>query len=56
MWDDLGVAVAAFLGLFVRDKRYWLGVVLAPCIFLALAGLNHLKHSMDILRRTMSGG
>jgi len=43
---ELGVAVAAFLGLFVRNKHYWLGVVLAPCIFLALAGLNHLREAL----------
>jgi hypothetical protein len=44
---ELGLALAALLGLFVRNKHYWLGVVLAPCIFLVLVGLNHLREALD---------
>jgi hypothetical protein len=44
---ELGLALAAVLGLFLRNKYYWLGVVLTPCIFLLLAGLNHVREALD---------
>jgi hypothetical protein len=42
----LGFAVAALLAPWIRDRHYWLGVALAPCIFIALAGINHLREAI----------
>jgi hypothetical protein len=42
----LGVGVAALLCILVRNRYYWLGVALAPSIFLAFAGLNHVREAL----------
>jgi hypothetical protein len=42
----LGFGVAALLCLLVPNRYYWLGVALAPSIFLALAGLNHVREAL----------
>jgi hypothetical protein len=30
----------------IRSRFYWLGVALAPSIFLVVAGLNHLREAL----------
>ncbi len=43
----LGVGIAALLCLMIRNCYYWLGVALAPSIFLVVAGLNHLREPLN---------
>ena len=42
----LGFAFAGLLCLIIRNLYYWFGVALAPSIFLALAGLNHVSEAL----------
>lgn len=42
----LGFAVGASLAPWIRNRHYWLGVALGPCIFIALAGINHLRDAL----------
>ena len=42
----LGFAVGASLAPWIRNRHYWLGVALGPCIFIALAGINHLRDAI----------
>jgi hypothetical protein len=42
----LGFAIAALLCLVVQKRHYWLGVALAPSIFLVLAGVNHVRDAL----------
>jgi hypothetical protein len=42
----LGFAVASLLAPWIRNRYYWLGVALGPCIFIALAGVNHLRDAI----------
>ena len=44
---ELGLGIAAFLGLLIRNKHYWLGLALPPSIFLLLAGLNHVHEALN---------
>jgi hypothetical protein len=44
---ELGVAVAAGLGLVIRNRYYWLGVILAPAVLMVFAGLNHLREALQ---------
>ena len=39
-------AIAGLLCLVIRNLYYWFGVALAPSIFLALAGLNHVSEAL----------
>jgi hypothetical protein len=39
---EIGFAIAAFLCLVIRNKYYWLGVVIAPCVFYVLAAGQHI--------------
>ena len=39
----MGFAVGASLPPWIRNRHYWVGVALGPCIFIALAGINHLR-------------
>ena len=39
---ELGYALAAFLCLFVRNEHFWLGVAIAPSVFLVLAVVQHI--------------
>jgi hypothetical protein len=43
----LGIAIAAMLCLIIDDRFYWLGVALAPSIFMILAGLNHGRDALS---------
>ncbi len=43
----LGVGLAALLCLVIRNRYYWLGVAVAPSIFLLLAGFNHLREAWE---------
>ena len=42
----LGFAVGALLAPWIRNRHYWLGVALGPCVFIALAGINHLRDAI----------
>ena len=42
----LGFAVGSLLAPWIRDRYYWLGVALGSCIFIALAGINHLRDAI----------
>jgi hypothetical protein len=42
----LGFAVGSFLAPWIRDRYYWLGIALGPSIFIALAGINHLRDAI----------
>ena len=42
----LGFAIAGLLCLVIRNLYHWFGVALAPSIFLALAGLNHVSEAL----------
>src|SRR5215469_2102715 len=42
----LGFAVGASLAPWIRNRHYWLGVALGPCIFSALAGINHVRDAI----------
>ena len=44
---ELGVAFAAGLCLVIRNRYYWLGVVVAPGVLMVLAGLNHLREALQ---------
>src|SRR5215475_9385272 len=43
---ELGIALAAGLALVIRNRYYWLGVWIAPAVFLVGAGLNHLLETL----------
>jgi len=43
---ELGYALAAFLGLVIRNRYYWLGALISPGFFLLTAGLNHVLQSV----------
>ena len=43
----MGMAIASALSLFVRYRHYWLGVALGPSVFMALAGINHLREGFE---------
>lgn len=43
---ELGYGLAAFLGLWLRDRRYWLGFSVAPGIFLILAAVQHAREAI----------
>lgn len=38
---ELGFGLAALGGLLTRNRGYWLGITLAPSVFLFLAGAQH---------------
>ncbi len=40
---ELGFGLAALLGLWVRNRHYWLGISLAPSIFMVLAAVQHVR-------------
>lgn len=40
---ELGYAVAAVLGLWIRNRSYWLGISLAPSVFTTLAAVLHVQ-------------
>jgi hypothetical protein len=42
----LGIAAGSLLSPLIRNRHYWLGVALAPSIFMALAGINHLHDTL----------
>ncbi len=44
---ELGVALAAGLCLVIRNRYFWLGVILAPAVLMVLAGLNHLREALQ---------
>jgi hypothetical protein len=44
---ELGVAFAAGLCLVIRNRYYWLGVIVAPGVLMVLAGLNHLREALQ---------
>ena len=44
---ELGLALAAVLCLFVRNKFYWLGVVIAPSVFFLLAAAQHVYGAIE---------
>lgn len=39
---EIGLALAAVLCVFIRDKYYWWGVAIAPSVFLVLAAAQHI--------------
>ena len=43
----MGMVIASALSLFVRYRHYWLGVALGPSVFMALAGINHLREGFE---------
>lgn len=43
---ELGIALAALVGLWVRHRLYWLGMALAPSVFFGLAAAQHLREVM----------
>jgi hypothetical protein len=43
---ELGFAVSALMGLWIRDRRFWLGVTVAPAVFLVLAGVQHAREAI----------
>ena len=44
---ELGVAIAAFLCLFIRNKYYWLGVAIIPVFPLLMAGGLHIYEVLE---------
>jgi hypothetical protein len=42
----LGFAVGGLLAPWIRNRHYWLGVAVGPCIFIGLAGVNHLRDAI----------
>jgi len=40
---ELGMGLSAVLGLWIRDRRYWLGITVAPSVFLLLAAAQHVQ-------------
>src|SRR5262249_40516302 len=42
----LGFAVGGLLAPWIRNRHYWLGVAFGPCIFIALAGANHIREAL----------
>jgi hypothetical protein len=43
---ELGIAVSALMGLWIRDRRFWLGLAIAPAVFLVLAGVQHVNETI----------
>jgi len=39
---EIGLTLAAVLCVFIRNKHYWLGVAIAPSVFLVLAAVQHI--------------
>lgn len=39
---ELGMGISALLGLWIRDRRYWLGITVAPSVFFLLAAAQHV--------------
>jgi hypothetical protein len=42
----LGFAVGGLLAPWIRNRHYWLGVALGPCIFIGLVGINHIRDAI----------
>ncbi|MDP2874717.1 MAG: hypothetical protein Q8O00_00950 [Holophaga sp.] len=43
---ELGIALTALIGLWVRHRLFWLGMALAPSVFFVLAAIQHLRELM----------
>ena len=41
----LGMAIGSGLAPFVRFRHYWLGIAVGPSVFMALAGINHIREA-----------
>ena len=42
----LGFAVGSLLAPRIRNRHHWLGATLGPCIFIALACINHVRDAI----------
>lgn len=43
----LGIAIADMLCLIINERFYWLGVAVAPSVFMILAALNHVRDALS---------
>jgi len=43
---ELGFGLAALGALWTRNRGYWLGITLAPSVFMLLAGFQHIQQAL----------